>query len=254
MEMSLSEYIKEFYCSNDQNDYLQYLLSDASFKNSVKCINHFYSYNPETKEFYISKSDEEWSLNELDTERRKPHIRYEEKLKRYASNFSGFSKIIHNELCELAIEIQSADEEVLPNIIPFQDLVKWTRLKYNKFYEILVRLRYPVCIYQDKIWWGKISINNQHSELIEKIFNKYKLDDSETEETNFYKIIDILTKEIWSPNFQTAKGDNNRGVLVDILVSLDEYFGETNSKDIGKKNAAKLYGVMKHPQKGKGYY
>jgi hypothetical protein len=258
---TINEYIRKYYCSNDETEFVYNLLSNPSISNEIKLINNFFSFNMNTGEFYRHKNDEDFSIEEIEKEKRQPSEEYEKILKKYASSYTGYNKVIHNTLCELSIEIDKKNQEPKPLLIPFKDMVKWTRLEYNKFYEILVRLKFPVCIHNDKIWWGEISTANEIFIPIYKLLNTYTLDLNCSKEDNFHKILSFLEADFWPNNAinnsemsNVNDGSSDEFNLTDSLKNLKEYWDLISDKDLRARNRNKINDAIKHPEKFKNYY
>ena len=258
---TINEYIREHYCSNDESEFVYDLLSNPSIRNEIKLINNFFSFNMNTGEFYHHKNDEDFSIEEIEKEKRQPFDEYEKILKKYASTYSGYNKEIHNTLCELSIEMDKKNQEPKPLLIPFKEMVKWTRLEYNKFYEILVRLNFPICIYHDKIWRGEISNVNEIFISIYKLFNSYTLDFNCSKEDNFDKILKFLDADFWRNNVinsleksNVADPSSDEFNLTDSLKNLEEYWKLISDKDVSARNRNKINDAIKHPDRFKNYY
>ena len=229
MKIKISEYIRDFYCSNDQTPLVNYFLSETDNSKPFILLNEFFSFNVVTKEFYFEKSEQEEKIYQLEYEKNLPLREYERILKEYAGNFKGYDAEKHNILNLRALDISQQKEIVTLQPIPFKEMVNWTLLRYNKFHELLIKLGYPVCIHQNNFWWGELCYKDDHFKQIENKLNNERIDKTNSIEENFKVIAELFEEKTDEPEENDEDWDLIPDEILDDIIDEEEKSDDVNN-------------------------
>jgi hypothetical protein len=211
--ISLSKYISDFYCSNDQTELVWLLILNKKQFQKLKVFNLNYSFNEDNHEEAYTLENEQ-KLNNLKGE-------YCKILKEESEKSNHYSTLKHYELTQIADDIEKVElniEQSNKSIFDFKENIHWKVLKYDDFGLLVVEIGLPIVHYCDNFWWGHF--NEGISEIQDK----------------FYEIIknkNINPLENISENFK----------LIKTLLTNDEFI-KTKKKAINLENSDSSHNVL----------
>lgn len=170
---------------------------------------------------------------------------------------TGLQKIIY-------IKEDNYDIKFNGDIIPFNKIVKWTLLKFNKFHELLVEMGYPVCIKENNIWWGELTIEIDKFKKINKFFDQisgtinpdYGVRINLSKICNLYRKAKIEKHEIKITSYPISSNDlieNTELIKPDTENSNKTYSPDSLSSSNKPIDSSRINEILKYPERGKKY-